>query len=471
MNFSAQNAARRRRRQGQRGSVLVIGLLLVAFGTLGMTAWVMVIQGRAGLVEALEHSASRRISLENSKAVARRALSELAMGSDSGLASNYEVTIPDGWGSVSIAAFADAPLAYTGTVRYNQVGGVAPVAYSLDVTAALGMRVRNADNDGWTQESVSYLYELKSRSPAFSGQYLRLHTPTLTEGASRTTGGSLGVRGHTIAEGPGTGLSLAHESTRFAAADGISTVALPDAGGGVVLPDNVAFVPRTTGVVAGTAADFSGRLSVVKNDATACNSQWHQATSGTYYAVDGAVPLNSTEETGGENPAVSSTGTGEVRIRLAHALLDRDVVISGNTSTLYLIGQTTAAGKAAAASFDPLRIVLVQPAGSAFDLGQIEFQGENSRRLILAIKKEGGGSAVQLSIVGSGFPVWRGLFDFENFDASVTHAGTAGWFVEGGLRTDRGITGGSLVLREDTAPGDVLPGMASRDGWVEAYRN
>ena len=94
------------RRRRESGSVLIVALLICAMGAIGITAWVSVLDARNGQVNQVETAMARRIIAENGRAAAREYCYRNVVTKLSGAA--YSESLPDGWGSFSIAAWGPA---------------------------------------------------------------------------------------------------------------------------------------------------------------------------------------------------------------------------------------------------------------------------------------------------------------------------------------------------------------------------
>ena len=83
-----------RKRCSQRGSILVICMVLAALGTIGVAAWMALLDARGHQVEAGFESMKRRATLQSSKALARDALYANHLHEGSGLATDATYTVP-----------------------------------------------------------------------------------------------------------------------------------------------------------------------------------------------------------------------------------------------------------------------------------------------------------------------------------------------------------------------------------------
>ncbi len=86
----------------QRGSILVVCMVLCALGTIGVAAWISLLDARGHQVEANMESLKRRNVYENSKALAYRAIYANHLHASSGLATARTYTLPHSLGSATV---------------------------------------------------------------------------------------------------------------------------------------------------------------------------------------------------------------------------------------------------------------------------------------------------------------------------------------------------------------------------------
>lgn len=177
--------AQRRATASQRGSILVVCLVLAGLGTLGTAAWFSLLNARSSQVEASLEAIQRRNASANARAVARLALYARSLHEDAPLDADLTLTFPDGRTRAILHAYAGVPL------RHDVLGppsrnGVTPgsshsVDARLDIEDGIG-------TSPWVQR-------LRNQHPALSGELLSLHAPVQPTDPTPLIMGDLRVKG------------------------------------------------------------------------------------------------------------------------------------------------------------------------------------------------------------------------------------------------------------------------------------
>jgi len=438
----------------ERGSVLVISLLLVMIGTFGMTAWFGLIAARSLEVNAMEDAMRRRIELNSVKEIARQAGSEWFLAMDGGKASATTISMPSSAGELTFPAWTETAYTDAATIRYHQIGGVPAQSFSTDINAVL-------DDGGGTVGAVEYSVQLRTYVPALRGELLTIHEPEVAAAPVSTDAGLL-VNGRSVVWDPDN--ALAHRTEDAYVSGKTSSLSMLNLAGDGVSPENVTFAPRSTG------SDFIGRMKKINASESEDNRYTERLISLGYVTLDGSVA-------GGDLAAdgYSSDGAGDISIQIDHPSLPHLHVI-GNALTVRLIGQSVAADFTAASGLEARVIVITEPVGSAFGGLSVRLSGENDRPIVVALRQDDVASAVQWvydPAPGVPFPRWRSIFELENSPAVFTSAaaGVSELHIRGGISTDASIDTSALTLRllQDTSAG--LEAVASRVGYVEVIRN
>ena len=330
-----------RRRRSARGSVLVIALLLVMLGTFGMTAWFGLIGARSLEVNAMEDGMRRRVQLNSVKEVARQAGSEWFLSMDGGKASTTTISMPGTSGQIVMPAWAGTSYTNVTDLRYHYSGGAPAESNSVDVLTTL-------DDGGGPLGAVDYNVQLRTYVPALQGELLTIHEPEIAATPVTTDAGLL-VNGKTVVWDPDNG--LAHRTERLHTSGKVSALTMLDLAGSSVLPDNSAFVPRSTG------NDFIGRLKQVDSSESSANRYTSRLVAAGYVAVDGAVAAGDLAVDG-----YSSDGAGDISIEIGSGALP-NIQIVGNALTVRLIGQSNAEDFAASSGLAARMIVVTEPSG------------------------------------------------------------------------------------------------------------
>ncbi|MDF1862463.1 MAG: hypothetical protein P1U87_19760 [Verrucomicrobiales bacterium] len=193
-----------RKRSSQRGSILVICMVLAALGTIGVAAWVSLLDARGHQVEASYEGMKRRATLRSSKALARDALYANHLHTGSGLASDVTYTIPgnpsalspgdtvqytdESVASVTIKTYAPVPLQNASTTRTTK-NGISPIrSYTTDIDVVL--------NDNVGNQTASF--QLRSYNPVLGGDLLTMHPAYQPDTFNTLIAGNLRVNGRAV---------------------------------------------------------------------------------------------------------------------------------------------------------------------------------------------------------------------------------------------------------------------------------
>jgi hypothetical protein len=434
------------KRVSAHGSAMLLTLLLVAVVGVLTAGAVGVLAARSNMVEQTMAASQRRIALENSKALAQEFMIERVMTSASGGSYEYSLT-PSSLGGITMPSWNTPAMKSTdkaqGVNHFNPANGD---SYSLGLTATV--------RDG--SSSFERKYEVRSRSPIFSGTLLTSQTPTISSSATITIGG-LDVDGSAFIWRPG--LAMAFTPDSYSVPDDSTALTFSNSAGTVLAPLNLALPRQIANPRSGAALFYSGQFDAIDNTSTAANSLTANVTSGPYTREEGSVLDNDNAD------GVVCDGNGVVTITLGTLELD-NVYIPGEISTLILEGQPTA-GDSIAGAMTAILIIVNQAATSTRDLTQITLNNHNNRRVDLAVKKAAsvGNLPVQFS---TSLASWKLLLELENTPIAVST--TNGATICGGIRSDRSVilTAGALKLTLDSDP-KYLDQLATRAAWVESY--
>ncbi|MEO6847878.1 MAG: hypothetical protein ABI443_09925, partial [Chthoniobacterales bacterium] len=388
------------------GSALIIAMLLIAVSSVLITGWVAIITARSGMVNQMTTTTQRRIALENSKALAQEFVLERIIPSTSGAEFSYNLSDP-AWGGIDVPGWASAPfLSITKADGYNHFNPGSGDGYTLDTLITL--------NDG-TQTPPQYIYHVKSRSPLLSGILLSSQTPTLT--TPRTLAiGAINVSGSAFVWTPSTSMNFT--PTSYATAERVTPVTtFATSGGSTLLMSNFALPPTAANPRTGDPITslYIGLFDAINNSNAAANSSVAKAT--TPILVDGSAISSN---------GVVCDGNGNVTITLNTQELT-NVHITGGAptpspspspappaappiTTLTIQGQA-AVNDVAADGLPSTLIVVDQVAASS--LTRITLTQNNSRRFMLAVKRDSLGSDLRVEFTTSS-ATWRMLLEIEN---------------------------------------------------------
>lgn len=287
-----------RKRSSQRGSILVICMVLAALGTIGVAAWMSLLDARGHQVEASYEALKRRAALQSSKALARDAIYANHLHTGSGLASDRTYTIPgnsatgSGGGSVqydnenvasvTIKSYAAVALQNTSTTR-NTKNGVLPLRfYTTDIGVVLH------DNTG-TQNAN---FQLRSYNPVLGGDLLTMH-PAYEPGTFNTLiEGNLRVNGRAVFwDAAAKDFKGGLRADEYVIPNDVAgTHSFLNTANASVLPLNYPIPKQTTGF-AGSNSAYLGELDLVDSTSNGHNdyaTRW--AAAGSVKTVSGYSP-------------------------------------------------------------------------------------------------------------------------------------------------------------------------------------
>lgn len=254
---------RLQRRRRQRGSILVICLVVAGLGTIGAAAFFSLIQAKSQESNERETALVRRTRLANSRILAREALLRLDLGSPtapSGGARTF--TLGGGWGKAEISSHALVPLSDRTAFRLHKTGATSHRAFTSDISVTL--------DDG--NSTFTYQAQAKSWHPALGGDLLTAQRPTGGGSGPTQFTGNLRVKGRAVFHGATystTPSPLRADRVLTALSTGPALSFLNTAGN-AILPENAILPPTTAGPVSG-AVDYTGRVNLTGNPDSAVN--------------------------------------------------------------------------------------------------------------------------------------------------------------------------------------------------------
>jgi hypothetical protein len=252
-----------RRRAQERASVLVVCLVLAALGTIGVAAWMALVDARGHQIEASLSSVNRRVVRANSRALAHRAIYQNLLAASEPPPGDIVVELPDGKGRAVIRAFASAPLRTDTAGAPSRSGGTPLSSQSVDVAVDIGVP---SDAARWT-------YRLRNQHPALGGDLLQFHSLISPSDPTPLVSGNIRVKGRAVFwDAIPRDLSSGLLADDFLVPESIagSTTFLNSAGV-AIQPLNYPHYLRTTGFYAG-APSYRGDLEIISDSANVQNS-------------------------------------------------------------------------------------------------------------------------------------------------------------------------------------------------------
>ncbi|MEM9016419.1 MAG: hypothetical protein AAGC68_05350, partial [Verrucomicrobiota bacterium] len=250
-------------RRAERGSVLVVCMVLAALGTLGVAAWISLLDARGHQVEANVAALERRAAYQSSKALAYEAIFANHLHTNSGLATDTTYTLPDGLGEAVVKAYGAVPLNNATSLRSTKNGATPIESWSTDV------EVTTTDGIG----TYDWNFELRNYNPILGGELLAMHSPVNFDTSESLITGNLVVRGRaSLWDVADKDFGAGFRADEFLLPNSIvGTTSLTDSTGSAVLPLNYPFPKQTTGLFGATPA-YASELDITQSTTNAHNA-------------------------------------------------------------------------------------------------------------------------------------------------------------------------------------------------------
>ena len=463
------------------GSAMLLALMVMGVATMGVAAWVGMVNGRTSYTETMEDAMRRRVALENSRALAEEYMYLVAANGDTASALTAEidsgetarVEIPGWTGNAFKSVISPGGINRSGMTNGHTYFDRKYVGYVRYFDVLLGKG----------EHQVSRSFQLRSRAPMLYGDLVTLNQPTIVPGDPDDPDirfeGNVQVNGRTVFWRPDM-VEPSASDNRYRSkeyvlrSENYGEYEINDLGGTKIRPSNFPFAPITAGP-AGGGLGFDGKLSTVRNMTSDINSLYDKLgpspimASGTTFLVSGR--------------GVNSTGGGTVTIDLNHEDLG-NVVIDNHTSRVVLNGQGMSDDTAydEAGNRTAVLIVILQDPTSTRNLDRIEMTNRNNRRVVVAVKKtipswaSSSWRRVKLTWMNADQnPKWRMIAIGENVEIRYQAYQNGSVTVYGGVRTDRGFFSHNsankqfFLHREED--GKYLERLLDRNVWLESYAN
>ncbi len=331
--------------QNSRGSILVVCLVLAGLGTIGVAAWVSLLDARGHVAEQGIVATERLVRYRNSKIVAKdMAFRRRLIGADNA----RSVTLANDMGFAQLGASTN-PLVETAATRTQKIGSQPFRAFSEELAVSV--------SDGDT--AFNWNYQLKSANPMAYGDLLTIHNSidaVFSSGEAPTVTGEVHVHGRAVLwpTSVQNNLSAIKAEEFYFPELSVSGMTLSHPAGGTPLaPQNFPVSPTSTGTVntslAGSAtpipADLhlQGYATLVSSVPSSLgggveqqNSYAHRlanigdyaSINATVYAYQGAVPkaLGSGPDTIAASPADGSLITDINDTNISDTVLEQTLI-------------------------------------------------------------------------------------------------------------------------------------------------
>lgn len=253
-----------------RGSILVICMVLVGFGTLGVAAWMSLLSSRSGQIESNFEATKRRIARANSERLAYQAIYTSLLPSDTDLGDSLELNFSANNGKATIMPYQGVPLLST-TIGSPSRNSTTPLeSYSVDVSVKL--------SDGVGEHPATF--QLRSTSPILNNYLITHFAPLYPAVGAPLLMGNIIVKGNVMFW---DALSTDSQKSRAAifkfpksVGNSVQSAPLRDIDGNPVLASNTPYYPITTGLHnVGSQAqvvDYIGLREIISSAINPANS-------------------------------------------------------------------------------------------------------------------------------------------------------------------------------------------------------
>jgi len=465
---------RYKNRLGNAGSTILMGLMVMAFGTAGIAAWVSLLSARSEQVNNYELQLQNRIAKLNSEAIVKQAIYSKCLNSNKRIFKFYRV--PETNNSVIVrgtneSAFLSniTPENYIRIGQGNGAGFQSSVLSSIFINKE-GFKKLTTD---LAPEHFSRRYYLRSRSANLSGDLFVMHKSKESIDNDKQLDGNIFIHGNSFlwdASNIKVGEKIKTESYIMSSLNDKSNAPLlKNHEGEIFAPLNFPVSPRTGGNAI-TENAYSGMLNIIDPEGDAPWSVTRAIEKLAHVKVSGKTKYN-------RGRGVVVDGNGAVQIDLGSTFLT-NVIVNDNVKSLHLKGQSDFVFNRAD-QLPAVAIVVNSSNDSIFNLGKITFDGKNMRRLVLCVKGREGSPSDPVEMIFTGSlprTVWRTILVAENVPliAVDSEISVGEYNLIGGISTDRSFKWSNdsrkplNLSREESS--NFLEYIAPRTAWLETNK-
>ncbi len=250
---------RRNQQRHQRGSILVICLVIAGVGTIGAAAFFSLIQAKGEEALAREEASLRRARAANSAALAKEVMLQRSSTTLDGSIMESSATLSGDWGTCQTSDFTSlgaTPLGYSASVRLHKTGAVADTAFSADIDGSVLLNGNKSARQ----------FQAKSIHPALGGDLLVVESQKASGLPAIEFTGSLSVEGRAVFWNSNYATSTASlKADRVIQANPAApSLGFVDTSDNAITPDNLPLPPSTSGFVNGAPA-FNGVSHLIDN--------------------------------------------------------------------------------------------------------------------------------------------------------------------------------------------------------------
>ena len=451
-----------------------MGLMVMAFGTIGITAWVSILSARSEQVRNYEFQISHKISKLNTESIIKQSIYDNCLNSDKRTFKLYRVPNKN---DVAIVRGTNGStfLSKVNPEKYLRIGQGNGGGFQSSVLASIFTKRRNSSNMNFGEGPNHFPrnYYLRSRSPILSGDILIMHRPINSWNLKRNLFGNIYVDGNSVLWNPSKlniGEKIKTKSYVIAGMrNGENVQPIKNLQDEFIAPLNFPIKAHTSGIDT-EGSSYSGVLDVIDPKKSAPWSVTNIVDELANVKVNGRAVYN-------RGRGVTSDGNGIIRVDLGSPFLT-NVIIEGNVKELHFNGQSEFVFSRAD-QLPAVVIIMNDSAGSFFNLNKIRFHGKNMRRLVVCVKKtiELASYPVDYAFTDkSSKTIWRMILVAENVHLIATNddISQGDFNLIGGISTDRSFEwsndrGKRLVIKRESSSG-FLEYLAPRTAWLESFR-
>ena len=461
-------------RLGNAGSTMLMGLMVMAFGTAGIAAWVSLLSARSEQVNNYELQLHNRIAKLNSEAIVKQAIYSKCLNSNRRTFKFYRV--PETKNSVIVRGTNDSAFLSNSTPEnYIRIGQGNGAGFQTSVLSSIFINKEgfNKLSSDLATEHFSRRYYLRSRSANLSGDLFVMHKSGESIEMINQLDGNIFIHGNSLlwdASNIKVGGKIKTKSYMMSSLhDGNNAPLLKNHLGEIIAPLNFPVSPRTGGNANAENA-YSGMLNIIDPEGDAPWSVTRGIEKLAHVKVSGKTKYN-------RGRGVVVDGNGAVQIDLGSTFLT-NVIVNDNVKNLHLKGQSNFVFNRAD-QLPAVAIVINSSNDSNFNLGKITFDGKNMRRLVLCLKRKESGSSDPVEMIFTGTvprTVWRTILVAENVPlvAVDSKIPQGEYNLIGGISTDRSFKWSNdsrkplNLSREESS--NFLEYLAPRTAWLEANK-
>ncbi len=247
---------RKESNKSTKGSILVVCMVLAAVGTLGVAAWISLLDARGHLAEQNIAGMDRRVRYRNGRIMAYHTMIKRHLHSNDGEMSLETYQIPDNWGKITVNSYSEVPLATIAATRNHKIGARPFNAFTTDILVGV--------SDGSME--YPWQFQLKSYNSILGGELLTILPANEVSSELSTVTGDVLVKGRSVFWGtPYQASTLSVKAEQFLVSDtNAPSLSYKNPNDENVIPVNYPFVKQTSGYV-GSEGNYNGQASVISD--------------------------------------------------------------------------------------------------------------------------------------------------------------------------------------------------------------